>query len=177
MVSVLFYRGVDLCNLTLTDPHVKALFNQSYDLVIVDVFGTESLIGLGQIFHAPVIGFSAYSTARWTNMSPLSYKSHFPDWLPSLFYRLHNIIFYNMYESIVLAYSHHPLQVTEFGRQFHKIECSVLLFQRTVYDNAFPNVESSYDEARANVAITFVNSHPSLTVPMRNVCVMGLLLH
>lgn len=107
MVSMLFYGGVDLCNLTLTNPDVRALFNRTYDLVIVDVFGTESLIGLGQIFDAPVIGFTAYSMARWSNLLPLSCNLNFP---ASLFHRLHNSISC-MHESIVLAYLHHPLQV------------------------------------------------------------------
>ncbi|XP_037027840.1 UDP-glucosyltransferase 2-like isoform X2 [Bradysia coprophila] len=110
MVSMLFSGGWDLCNLTLTDPAVRALFNHTYDLVIVDIFGTESLIVLGQIFNAPVVGFSAYSTAKWTNLLPVSYKLNFSNRVASLFHRIHYSIFH-MYESITLAYLHHPLQV------------------------------------------------------------------
>lgn len=120
MITILLYYGADLCNTTLTDPNVKALFNRKYDLVIVEIFGTESLIGLGQIFDAPVIGFSTFSTNRWTNdlignPAPLSYISHpmldFPDRMTFL-HRMHNTLFY-MYESIVLAFLHHPLQVNQ----------------------------------------------------------------
>ncbi len=118
LVSMLFYRGADLCNLTLTNSNVKTLFARNYDLVIVEIFGTEAFIGLGQIFDCPVIGFSSFSTSRWTNdlvgnPSPLSYISHpmldFPDKMNFL-HRMHNTVFY-MYESMVLSYLHHPLQV------------------------------------------------------------------
>lgn len=118
MITVLLRFGADLCNITLTNPNVTSLFNRKYDLVIVEIFGTEALIGLGEIFDAPVIGFSTFSTSRWTNdlignPSPLSYISHpfleFPDKMNFL-HRMHNTMFY-MYESIVLLFLHHPLQV------------------------------------------------------------------
>lgn len=120
-VSGLLYNGANLCNTTLTDPKVRALFNRKFDLVIVEVFGTESLIGLGQIYDAPVIGFSPFSTCRWIddligNPSPLSYVSHpiseFPDRMNYL-HRMHNTLFY-VYESILLLFLHHPLQVKQF---------------------------------------------------------------
>lgn len=121
-ILILLYHGADLCNTTLTDPNVKALFNRKYDLVIVEIFATESFVGLGQIFDAPVIGFSTFSTNRWTNdlignPAPLSYISHpmldFPDRM-TILHRMHNTLFY-MYESIVLAFLHHPLQVNQLN--------------------------------------------------------------
>lgn len=117
-VLVLLYHGADLCNATLTNPNVKKLFGRKYDLVIVEIFATESLVGLGEVFDAPVIGFSTFSTSRWTNdlmgnPSPLSYVSHamldLPDKM-SFLHRMHNTMFY-IYESLVLALLHHPYQV------------------------------------------------------------------
>lgn len=118
VVPLLLYWGADLCNLTLTHPNVRALYGRKYDLVIAEIFGTDSILGLGQQFDAPIIGFSTFSTTRWTNdlignPSPLSYVSHpmmdFPDKM-NIWHRIYNIVFY-VYESIVLNLMSHPLQV------------------------------------------------------------------
>lgn len=118
MITILLYHGADLCNTTLTHPNVKALYERKYDLVIVEIFGTDSLVGLGQKFNAPVIGFSTFSTTRWSNdlignPAPLSYVSHpmvdLPDKM-NFWHRMLNTVLY-VYESIVLTFLHHPLQV------------------------------------------------------------------
>lgn len=118
VIPMLLYFGYDLCNQTLNHPNVQALRGRSYDLVIVEIFGSDSLIGLGQMLDAPVIGFSTFSTSRWTNdiignPSPLSYISHpmmdFPDQM-NLWHRMSNIFFY-VYESLVLNLMFHPTQV------------------------------------------------------------------
>lgn len=118
ILPMLLYMGADLCSITLSHSNLKALYGRKYDLIVVEIFGTESLIGLGQQFKAPVIGFSTFSTSRWTNdiignPSPLSYVSHamldFPDKM-NLWHRIYNIVFY-VYESVLLTAIHHPLQV------------------------------------------------------------------
>lgn len=118
IIPMLLYMGIDLCNMTLTHPNVQALYGRKYDLVIVEIFGTDSLVGLGQQFDAPVIGYSTFSTNRWANdlignPSPLSYVSHplmdFPDKM-NIWHRIYNIVFY-FYESIVLNAMSHPGQV------------------------------------------------------------------
>lgn len=129
ILPMLLYYGSDLCNFTLLHPDVQALYGRKYDLVIVEVFGTESIIGLGQQFDAPVIGFSTFSTSRWTNdlignPSPLSYISHpmmdFPDRM-NLWHRIYNIVFY-AYESLVLNVMSHPMQViTDFDQDCQTI--------------------------------------------------------
>lgn len=118
ILPILLYYGYDLCDFTLKHDNVRALYDRKYDLVIVEIFGTDSMIGLGQQFDAPVIGFSTFSTSRWTNdlignPSPLSYISHtmqdFPDKM-NLWNRIYNIAFYG-YESLILNAMSHPLQV------------------------------------------------------------------
>ncbi|XP_037040608.1 UDP-glycosyltransferase UGT5-like isoform X1 [Bradysia coprophila] len=154
ILPILLYYGYDLCDFTLKHENVRALYGRKYDLVIIEIFGTDSMIGLGQQFDAPVIGFSTFSTSRWTNdlignPSPLSYVSHtmqdFPDKM-NLWNRILNIVFYG-YESLILNAMSHPLQ-------------------RWVYNSAFPNAKLTYDEARKNVSLIFVNSHFSLARPL-----------
>ncbi|KAJ6643951.1 UDP-glucosyltransferase 2, partial [Pseudolycoriella hygida] len=154
MLPILLYWGVDVCNDTLTHPNVRPLYGRNYDLVILEIFGTDSTIGLGQHFDAPVIGFSTFCTSRWTNdlignPSPLSYISHpmldHPEKM-SVWQRAYNILFY-VYESIVLNVMVHPLH-------------------RSIYNIAFPNAKITYEEARKNVSLIFVNSHFSLARPL-----------
>lgn len=118
VLPMLLYWGENVCNFTLMHPNVQALYGRKYDLVILEIFGTESTLGLGQQFDAPVIGFSTFSATRWTNdlignPSPLSYISHtmmdFPDKM-NIWHRTYNIVFY-VYESIILNLMHHPFQV------------------------------------------------------------------
>lgn len=121
MLPFLVKWSAGMCNFTLSHPNVQALYGRKYDLIIVEIFGTDSLIGLGQRFDAPVIGFSTFSTSRWTNdlignPSPLSYVSHpmmdFPDKM-KIWHRITNTLLY-VYESIVLHFLGHPTQVCRF---------------------------------------------------------------
>ncbi|KAG4076739.1 hypothetical protein HA402_002026 [Bradysia odoriphaga] len=141
------------CNLTLNHPNVRALYGRKYDLVIVEIFGADVVVGLGQQFDAPVIGFSTFSTSRWTNdlignPSPLSYVSHpmrnYPDKM-SIWDRISNTLMY-VYESLVLEFFSYR--------------------QRALYDHTFPDAKISYDEARKNVSLIFVNSHFTIARPL-----------
>lgn len=128
LLPIILYMGTDLCNLTLSHPNLKALYDRKFDLIILEIFSTESLIGLGQQFNAPVIAYSALASTRWTNdlignQSPLSYIAHpfmdLPDKM-NLWHRICNTLFY-VYESILLAAFHHPSQVyvnSEFRKKF-----------------------------------------------------------
>lgn len=121
MLPFLLNWAGEICNFTLSHQNVQQLYGRKYDLIIVEIFGTDSLVGLGQKFDAPVIGFSTFSTSRWTNdlignPSPLSYVSHpmmdFPDKM-KIWHRISNILFY-VYESIILQFLSHPLQVRHY---------------------------------------------------------------
>lgn len=173
VIPMILYMGFDLCNFTLTHPNLQALYGRKYDLVIVEIFGSDSMLGLGQQFDAPVIAFSTFSTSRWTNdlignPSPLSYVSHpmldFPDQM-NIWHRIYNTVFY-VYESIVLNLMSHPLQVKIEIQIENRIENSLFFSQRAVYSSAFPNATKTYDEVRNNVALLFVNSHFSLARPL-----------
>lgn len=111
MLPFILNWSIDHCNFTLNHPNVRALYGRKYDLVIVEIFGTDVVIGLGQQLDAPVIGFSTFGTSRWTNdlignPSPLSYVSHpmrdYPNKM-NLWHRISNTLMY-VYESAVLQF-------------------------------------------------------------------------
>lgn len=114
LLPITLYLGSDLCNLTLSHANLKALYGRKFDLIVLEMFNTESLIGLGQQFNAPVIVYSASTTTRSTNdlignESPSSYIAHPILDLPSklnLWHRICNTLFY-VYESILFAVLHY----------------------------------------------------------------------
>lgn len=60
--------GKVLSNFTLNHPNTRSLLlgNRKFDLVIVEIFACEALIGFGQHFSAPVIGLSTFGASLWT---------------------------------------------------------------------------------------------------------------
>jgi len=75
--------GVRLSNFTLRHPKMISFLNseQDFDVIILEIFLTESLLGIGHKFKAPVIGISTFGSSKWTNdlvgsPSPSSYVPH-----------------------------------------------------------------------------------------------------
>lgn len=60
---------VDACEIVAKVPAVKALFNstESFDLVIVEVFGSDCFLPLGKKYGAPVVGFLSSVPLPWVN--------------------------------------------------------------------------------------------------------------
>ncbi|KAM3962556.1 UDP-glycosyltransferase UGT47A1 [Aphomia sociella] len=60
---------VNACDTVSRIPAVKSLFNSTttYDMVIVEVFGSECFLPLGQKFKAPVVGLLSSVTLPWVN--------------------------------------------------------------------------------------------------------------
>lgn len=57
------------CEIVSRLPAVKALLNSTvtFDLVIVEIFGSECFLPLGQKFQAPVVGFLSSVPLPWVN--------------------------------------------------------------------------------------------------------------
>lgn len=106
--------------MTLMHPHVRRLMDsRSFDLVVVEIFCSEAIIGLGQHFGAPVIGVSTFGGSKWTNdlvgsPAPLSVVPHafstFTDQM-SLLQRLGNTAT-QLFETTLMTIIHHPQQVS-----------------------------------------------------------------
>lgn len=72
----------DIVRFDLSRPNVRNLIETaSFDLVIVEMFAEQALLGLGQHFGAPIIAVSTFGASAWTNdlvgnPSPHSYVPH-----------------------------------------------------------------------------------------------------
>lgn len=154
ILPLLFWGGEEFSNHTLMHPNVRRLMaERTYDLVIVELFVTEAIIGLGQHFNAPVIAVSSFSSNKWVNdlvgtPAPMSYVPHafstFSDRM-SLGQRLLNTLLTG-YETAMINVMNYP-------------------FQRRVYARAFPQARLSYDEAMTNVSLVLLNTHFSVSSP------------
>lgn len=83
MLHDLYTMGITITNFTLTHPKMKAFIQseQNFDVVLLDIFLDEALLGLGHRFNAPIIGVSTLGACKWTtdlvgSPSPLSYVPH-----------------------------------------------------------------------------------------------------
>lgn len=75
--------GLGMTEYTLADPKVQNLINsnETFDLVIVELFVNEAHVGFANHFKAPLILFSSIAASEWVNFyvanpSPPSYVQH-----------------------------------------------------------------------------------------------------
>lgn len=83
IIQDLYGMGITMSNFTLNHPVTKKFLetDQEFDVVIVEIFMSESLLGFAHRFNAPVIGISTFGASKWTtdlvgSPSPLSYVPH-----------------------------------------------------------------------------------------------------
>lgn len=83
IIQDLYQMGIDISNFTLTHPVAKKFIEtgQEFDVVILEIFLNEPMLGFAHRFKAPVIGFSTFGASKWTtdlvgSPSPLSYVPH-----------------------------------------------------------------------------------------------------
>lgn len=120
---------------------------EKFDVVIVENFIVDALVGFGQHFNCPVIALNTFDGIYWNdiftgNESPLSYvPSTFLD-LPermSFRERLWNTFFAG-FEKLIYNFYNLPIQ-------------------RKLYEKYFPNATQPFYEVHKNVSIMFTNSH------------------
>lgn len=83
IISDIYAMGINISNFTLTHPKTKAFLetDHEFDVIILEIFLTEPLLGFAKRFNAPIIGFSTFGASKWTtdlvgSPSPLSYVPH-----------------------------------------------------------------------------------------------------
>lgn len=156
VLTQIYEVGKKITNITLTNDVVHNFLRSSdehFDVVIIEIFMCEALLGFGQHFNAPVIGFSSFGASKWTNdlvgtPSPLSYVPHtflsFSDRM-NFVQRLGNTMF-TLVEFI--AYSFYlPSQIA-------------------LYENNFPGKNKpDLESIRKNVSLVLLNNHFTMNYP------------
>jgi hypothetical protein len=155
IISDIYDMGIFITNHTMNNPKVKTLIasDQKFDVIIVEIFLSEALIGFGHHFKAPVIGISTFGASKWTNdlvgtPSPLSYIPHpflsFTDQM-NFVQRLGNTMM-NLFETIYMNLFYYP-------------------HQREIYEASFPDPKPTLDEIMKKVNLVLLNNHFSLSHP------------
>lgn len=113
-------EGYTISSFVLQHPQMQRLMEtRSYDLIIIEIFTSEAIFGLGQHFGAPTIAVSAFGQSTWTNdlvgnPAPLStVPSTWSDYSTrmSLWQRSGNVLI-AAYERMLIHALHHPIQVS-----------------------------------------------------------------
>jgi glucuronosyltransferase len=154
--KILYQNTLTMTNFTLQHSEMKKLLSsqEEFDLIILDLFLTDALLGLSTVFDCPIIALSANGPHSWVNEvlgspRPSSFVPHmFTDLTDrmNLGKRLENEIFYFI-EWILMRIYHLPEQ-------------------EKLFNEIFTNSKKSFDEVRkTSVAIALVNSHFSISFP------------
>ena len=155
IVTKLYAMGVTITNFTVQHPKVQQFIatQQKFDVIILEIFMTEALLGLGHVFNAPVIGVSTFGASKWTNdlvgtPTPLSYVPNpflsFTDKM-NFVERTGNIMM-SLFETIYMAIAYDPLQ-------------------KQIYDASFSDPKPCLNTLKKDVSLILVNSHFTLNYP------------
>jgi glucuronosyltransferase len=146
----IFQMSVVMIEATMTNDEVQKLMRtESFDAVIVELFGLDALMGFGQHFNCPVLGVTTFDGVYWNdlytaNQSPYSYVPMIFAGLPdemTFVQRLQNTVL-SVAEKILIHFYHLPKQ-------------------RKLYEKFFPDAKFSFDEIHKNISVVFMNSHVS----------------
>ncbi|XP_075147152.1 UDP-glucosyltransferase 2-like [Haematobia irritans] len=131
----------------------KIMETEKFDLLIVEILGTEAFLGLGEYFKVPIIGVSTFGTANFIdylvgNPLPVSYIPHM-----SLSYGNH------------MTLKERTINVLTEILDRLCFNYIVLPEQENLYRKYFPRAQLSLDEARKNVSLVLLNDHFTLRAP------------
>lgn len=157
MVLNMFDVSTALVNWTMHSENFKQLLrsDEQFDVVIVEIFGSDALIGLGHHFNAPVIGLSGFGASKWT--SDLVGTPIIPSFVPypfngfsdrmSFLQRLYNSASY-WFEDIVMPLIYTPNQ-------------------QKMLEKIFPNATNmpSLDDLKRNISLVLINTHVTMGTP------------
>lgn len=83
IIQDIYNMGISISNFTLRHPVTRKFIesDQKFDVIILEIFLNEPLLGFANNFKAPIIGFSTFGASKWTtdlvgSPSPPSYVPH-----------------------------------------------------------------------------------------------------
>lgn len=160
MKAEIYELGAFITNYTFHNEAVKKFIEspfERFDLVIINAFVNEALLGFGYHYGAPIIAFSPVAALTWSSNLvgapiPLSYVPHpflnFSDQMGFL-QRLTNIVF-NVFDNCLHSYW--------------------FSIHNDMYEQHFPGKKKTpLYSLRQEVSLVFLNSHFTLNYPRPSV--------
>ncbi|XP_065367925.1 UDP-glucosyltransferase 2-like [Calliphora vicina] len=153
VVDEIYNRVFQICINIQNDATVRQILdNEKIDLIIMEVYFSESFFGLSEYLKAPMVGVSTIGTMLNIdelvgNISPVSYIPHMilPLSEMNFFQRLLNVILY----------------FVELTHYYYKY----LPVQKQIYNFYYPNAKLTFEEAQKNLSLVLLNDHFSLSTP------------
>lgn len=158
-VIEMFNQFTTMCltitNHTLTHPLMVDFLasDTKFDVIVLEMFLTEAMLGLGHHFNAPVVIVSTFGSSRMTNdlvgtPSPLSYVPH-----PFLSFTDRMTFWERVANTIMTGFER--VQSIYFYDQY----------QEEIYNNVFAEPKPTLDELKRNVSLVLLNTHVTLSTP------------
>lgn len=148
--------GFRMCENILKNPMVfDMMLNDSFDLIIIDIFFSESLLGFAQHFGAPVIGISSIGWKTIIdglvgNTTPLSYVTN------NAMTHLHsqNMNFWRRSLNVAMS----ALQWLHYNYEF-------VPAHKELYKRYFPNATVDMEDILKNFSLILSNDHFTISTP------------
>lgn len=143
-----------MCINILNSQQVREMMeNETFDLIILDIFLSESFFGFGEYFGAPMVGVSSLGTIHSVevlvgNSSPLSYIADLTILRP-----------YNSNMNFWLR----CLNVAMFSLEWIHYYYRYMPVQKKIYEHHFPNASLTFEEAQKNFSLALTNDHFTLS--------------
>ncbi|XP_037824334.1 UDP-glucosyltransferase 2-like [Lucilia sericata] len=153
IVDEMYNRAFQMCINVQNDAAVRQILDQEkIDLIILEVFFSESFFGLSEYLQAPIVGVSTLGTMISIdelvgNISPMSY-------LPNLILPLHEMTFWERLLNVMLYF----VELAHYYRKYMPI-------QKQIYNFYYTNAKLTFEEAQTNFSLVLLNDHFSLTTP------------
>lgn len=151
-IKFLINLGTELTNRTLGHNNVQNLLNsgKKFDLVIIEYFFNDALIGLGHFFKVPVIlvapnAISGVNNNLFANPTPASYVPHV------LSHYNKNMNFWQRLHNLYIATVH------DLMKEFITMPRHREIFKK------YLSQDLNLDNALENVSLVLTNSHVSVT--------------
>ncbi|XP_065368288.1 UDP-glucosyltransferase 2-like [Calliphora vicina] len=153
MVDELYNRAFQICINIQTDATVRQILdNEKIDLILMEIFFSESFFGLSEYLKAPMVGVSTIGTMLTIdelvgNISPLSY-------IPNMILPLREMNFFQRLLNVILYF----VELTHYYYKYMPV-------QKQIYNFYYPNAQLTFEEAQRNFSLVLLNDHFSLTTP------------
>ncbi|XP_062544090.1 UDP-glycosyltransferase UGT5-like isoform X1 [Armigeres subalbatus] len=148
--------GHRITNTTLNDPAVKSLIdsNETFDLIILEIFMTDAMLGFCHHFKAPCIGVSTFGASKWT--ADLVGTPSPPSYVPNALLGF----------SDRMSFKERLLNTLMSGIEIVIDKILDAPVQTNIYEESFPGPKPTLVELKKKaVSLVLLNNHFSINYP------------
>ncbi|XP_065077837.1 UDP-glycosyltransferase UGT5-like [Ochlerotatus camptorhynchus] len=156
IIKGIYDFGHRVTNSTLTDPAVVALINsnEKFDLIVLEIFMNDAMIGFCHLFKAPCIGMSTFGASKWT--TDLVGSPSPPSYVPNTFLGF----------SDRMTFKERMINTLTSGTDIIVEHILDKPAQTEMYMKAFPDPKPPLDQLKKTaISLVLLNNHFSFNYP------------